>query len=179
MAEKKIYEACTRLLTVCSHCQRDENILIVTDETSFEIGMALWDAAKDFPNKTLVLMEPRKMHGEEPTELVRAAMLKADVIFRATTFSLSHSKAKRDACAAGARDLNCNDYDFNMLESGGLYTDFEANRKYVDQIAKGFEGGDVCHITSELGTDYWCSIKGHEVFPQYGMSLEPGQSSSP
>ena len=64
----------------------------------------------------MVMMEPRKMHGEEPTALVAAAMLKADVIFRATKFSLSHSHARRDACAAGARDLNCCDYSLEMLE---------------------------------------------------------------
>ena len=116
MREKKIYEACQRLLTVCSHCKEDENILIVTDEESMDMGMALWDAAERFPNRTLVLMNPRKMHGEEPTDLVAAAMLKADVIFRATTFSLSHSYARRRACEAGARDLNCCDYDFGMLE---------------------------------------------------------------
>lgn len=179
MQGKKIYEACNRLLTVCSHCKKEENILIVTDETSYDIGMALWDAAKDYPNRTLVLMAPRKMHGEEPTDLVAAAMLKADVIFRATTFSLSHSMARRNACSAGARDLNCCDYDLKMLESGGLYTDFEADRKYVDAIAKGFKGGDKVHITSDLGTDYWCSIKGHKIFAQYGMSLEKGVTSSP
>lgn len=179
MREKKIYEACQRLLTVCAKCKKDENILIVTDEKSLDMGMAIWDAAEDYPNRTLTLMTPRQMHGEEPTDLVAAAMLKADVIFRATTFSLSHSMARRNACAAGARDLNCCDYDYNMLESGGLYTDFEANRKYVDQMAKGFKDGDVCHITSKAGTDYWCSIKGHKIFPQYGMSHEKGQTCSP
>lgn len=94
---KKIYEACRRLLTTCANCQPNENILIVTDTDSLEIGMALWDAAEEFPKKTMVMMEPRKMHGEEPTPLVAAAMLKADVIFRATKFSLSHSHARRDA----------------------------------------------------------------------------------
>ena len=67
MAEKKIYEACRRLLTICANCQPEENILIVTDTDCLEIGMALWDAAEEFPNKTMVMMEPRKMHGEEPT----------------------------------------------------------------------------------------------------------------
>ena len=81
---KKIYEACRRLLTTCANCQPNENILIVTDTDSLEIGMALWDAAEEFPKKTMVIMEPRKMHGEEPTPLVAAAMLKADVIFRAS-----------------------------------------------------------------------------------------------
>ena len=101
MAEKKIYEACRRLLTICANCQPEENILIVTDTDSLEIGMALWDAAEEFPNKTMVMMEPRKMHGEEPTALVAAAMLKADVIFRATKFSLSHSHARRGRVCCG------------------------------------------------------------------------------
>jgi len=179
MERKKIYKACETLLTTCSACKKDENILIVTDEDRFEIGMAIWEAAKDFPNRTLILMNTRTMHGEEPTDLVAAAMLKADVIFRATKLSLSHSKARIAACKAGARDINCCDYDFQMLESGGLYTDFEANRKYVDQIAKGFKGGDVCEITSKIGTNFKCSIKDQGIFPQYGMSLNPGQTSSP
>ena len=103
-----------------------------------EVALALWDAAKDFPNRTLTMMDPREMHGEEPTDLVAAAMQEADVIFRVTKMSLTHTMARKKACAAGARDLNCCDYTMSMLESGGLYTDFEANRKYVDQIAKGF-----------------------------------------
>ena len=176
---KKIYEACRRLLTTCANCQPNENILIVTDTDSLEIGMALWDAAEEFPKKTMVMMEPRKMHGEEPTPLVAAAMLKADVIFRATKFSLSHSHARRDACAAGARDLNCCDYSIEMLEHGGLYTDFEADRKYVDQLLKSMADGDQVHITSEAGTDYYASIKGHKLFPQYGMVRNPGETCSP
>jgi leucyl aminopeptidase (aminopeptidase T) len=179
MREKKIYKACQTLLTVCSHCQKDENILIVTDEDCMDMGLALWDAAEEFPNRTLILMNTRQMHGEEPTPLVAAAMLKADVIFRATKLSLSHSTARIKACEAGARDLNCCDYDYRMLESGGLYTDFEANRKYVDQIAKGFKDGDVCEITSALGTNYKASIKGHKIFPQYGMTRDKGRTSSP
>jgi leucyl aminopeptidase (aminopeptidase T) len=177
--EKVMYEACKTLLTTCSNCQKDENILIVTDDQSMDIGLALWDAAEGFPNRTLTLMNARYMHGEEPTDTVAAAMLKADVIFRATKASLSHSQARARANAAGARCCNCCDYSIEMLKSGGLYTDFEANRKYVDQIAAGFEGGDRVHITSKLGTDYTASIKGHKVFPQYGMSLKKGVTSSP
>ena len=179
MKKKKIYKACETLLTTCSHCKKDEKILIVTDEECMDMGMAIWDAAGDFPNRTLVLMNTRSMHGEEPTDLVAAAMMEADVIFRATKQSLSHSVARIKACEAGARDLNCCDYDFRMLEEGGLYTDFEYNRRYVDEIAKGFTDGDVCEITSKIGTNYKASIKGHKIFPQYGMTHEPGQTSSP
>ena len=179
MEEMKLYKACENLLTTCSHCKPEEKILIVTDTERLDIGMAMWRAAERFPNRSLILMNARTMHGEEPTDTVTAAMLEADVIFRCTYCSLSHSTAKAKACAAGARDLNCCDYDFDMLESGGLYTDFPADVKYVDQIAKGFEGGDMVEITSAIGTHYTASIKGQKIFPQYGMSLYPGQSSSP
>lgn len=103
MQNKKVYKACQTLLTTCAHCKKDENILIVTDEGCMEMGMALWNAADDYPNRTLVLMNNRTMHGEEPTDLVAAAMLRADVIFRATTFSLSHSKARANACAGRSK----------------------------------------------------------------------------
>ncbi len=188
MREKKVYEAARRLLTMCSHCKPEEKILIVTDEQCMDIGLAIYDAAEEFPNKSLILMPTRNMHGEEPTDLVAAAMMEADVIFRATYFSLSHSHARRNACENGARDLNCCDYDFNMLESGGLYNDFEGiSKTYCDQIAKGFAagrtdgyaGGDIAHVTTKLGTDYWCSIKGHKIFAQYAMVNEPGKTCSP
>ena len=138
MREKKVYESCRRLLTVCADCKKDEKILIVTDDDCLEIGLAIWDAAEEFPNKSMILMPTRKMHGEEPTDLVAAAMLEADVIFRATKFSLSHSFARRRACENGARDLNCCDYDIAMLEHGGLYNDFFAgeSRRFVDRMPK-------------------------------------------
>ena len=43
MREKKIYEACERLLTVCSHCKEDVHILIVTDEVWMDMGIEIWD----------------------------------------------------------------------------------------------------------------------------------------
>ena len=59
MQKKKVYKACQTLLTTCAHCKKDENILIVTDEGCMEMGMALWNAADDYPNRTLVLMNNR------------------------------------------------------------------------------------------------------------------------
>ena len=44
---------------------------------------------------------------------------------------------------------------------------------------KAMEGGDQIHITSEAGTDYYASIKGHKLFPQYGMVRNPGETCSP
>ena len=176
--EKRIYKACTILLDVCAKCQRDEKILIVTDPDSLRVAQALWDAAEGYPNKGLVMTSTQTMHGQEPTALVAAAMMEADVIFRVTKFSITSTDARRKACANGARDINCADYDLRMLESGGLYTDFEAMGPVVDGVAQKFKGAEV-RITTPAGTDITANIEGRANLPQYGRSLLPGQSSSP
>lgn len=175
---KKIYKACQTLLDVCAQCKKDEKILIITDPDALPIAQALWDAAEEYPNRSLIMMPTQTMHGQEPTALVAAAMMEADVIFRPTTFSISSTDAKRNACANGARDLNCSDFDMRMLESGGLYADFEAMGPVMDRVAAVFQGDNVT-ITTPNGTHITANITGRTNLPQYGRSIVPGQSSSP
>ena len=176
---KEHNKAADILLKVCGGCQKSEKVLIVTDPSSVEIANVLFDAAVDFPKKTLVMMEETGMHAADPPELVRAAMMEADVIFGCTRFSLFHSKAKKEACKKGARFVNMVDYSMEMLQKGGLYSDFYALGELCMNIAGIFEGKETCHITTELGTDFKCSIKGRKPTPQIGRSLTAGISSSP
>lgn len=167
------------LLTTCSNCKREEKILFVTDSTSYEVAKIMWDASTDFPNRALVMMEETSMHGEDPTELVAVAMKNADVIFGITKFSLFHSQARREAVANGARFINMVDYNVSMMEEGGLHCDFEEVGKICSQVAAKLENRKVCKITTEKGTNFTCSIEGIKPNPQYGISLNPGDSSSP
>jgi len=175
---KKNYKACETLINICAKCKKEDKILIVTDPDSLYIAQALWDAAEDYPNRSLIMMPTQTMHGQEPTALVAAAMMEADVIFRPTKFSISSTEAKRNACKNGARDLNCSDYDARMLESGGLYADFEAQEETVSKMSGLMEGDNVV-ITSPIGSNFTANITGRKSFPQYGRSVAPGQTSSP
>lgn len=175
---KKIYGACKTLIDICAECKKDEKILIVTDPNTLHIARALWDAAEEYPNKSLIMMPEQTMHGQEPTALVAAAMMEADVIFRPTTFSISNTQAKRNACNNGARDLNCSDYDLRMLESGGLYADFVGQMETVDKVAELVEG-DTVLISSPMGTNITANVTGRKSVPQYGRSIVSGQASSP
>lgn len=89
------YKACEILLRTITRCKKDEKILIVTDPKSLPVAMALWDDAAEFPNRSMVMMPMQTTHGQEPTALVRAAMMEADVIFRVTSFSISNTEARR------------------------------------------------------------------------------------
>lgn len=167
------------LLTTCSDCKKDEKILFVTDSTSLEVAMIMWEAAKSFPNRALIMMQETNMHGEDPSELIGVAMREADVIFGITKFSLFHSQARRDAVANGARFVNMVDYNVKMMETGGLHCDFEEIGKICTNVAKALEDKKICTITTEKGTNFTCSIEGIKPNPQYGRSLTPGTSSSP
>jgi 2,5-dihydroxypyridine 5,6-dioxygenase len=172
------YEACNVLLTTCSDSAKDENILFVTDDTSFEVAGAMWEAAQDYPNKSIVKMSDRGMHGQEPPQIVATAMTGADVIFGITKFSLFHTDARRNAVANGARFVNMVDYNMRMLQSGGLYADFVAQGQVVERVAQKMVG-DRIRIKSPKGTDITAKISGRPAVPQYARSLESGKSSSP
>ncbi|MGE1062469.1 hypothetical protein NXG27_07570 [Megasphaera paucivorans] len=174
----KHYKACDTLIHDCAQCKENEKILIVTDPDSIKIAQAIWDAAEKFPNRSMVMMPTQTMHGQEPPDIITAAMLEADVIFRATKFSISSTDAKRKACSNGARDLNCSDYDLKMLEEGGLTVDFAAQEKKVTKMNALMEGHTI-EITTQNGSHFTADITGRKGFPQYGRSLVPGQTSSP
>lgn len=175
----KYCKAAKVLLTTCSNCKKDENILFVTDPASFKVAKVMWDEMNEYKNKSVVIMDERTMHGQEPNKVVAGAMLKADVIFGCTKFSLFHSQARRDAVAGGARFINMVDYNLGMMEKGGLYCDFEAIGKICTEVAKKLENRKICHITTASGSDFTCSIANRAPNPQYARSLDAGISSSP
>lgn len=175
---KDKYHACNVLLTTCSACQKDEKLLFVTDPSSYEVARMMWEAAAGFPNKSMVMMDERTMHGQDPNPMVAAAMKAADVIFGATKFSLFHSQARRDAVAAGARFVNMVDYRPSMFESGGLFADFEKEGEKCAYLGKAMAGNTIT-ITTPRGTHFTSSIAGRKTVPQYARSLKPGESTSP
>jgi len=166
------------LLTVCTNAKLDEKILFVTDDTSHEIAEFMWDHSTQYPNRAMVRMTDRKMHGDEPPATVAAAMFEADVIFGCTKFSMFHTAARRNAVANGARFANMADYKMSMMTEGGLFVDFIAQGERMDRLSDVIEGEEM-HITTKAGTDITFSISGRKALRQYGRSLNPGQSSSP
>lgn len=171
-------QACRTLLYTCGDCKKDEKLLIVTDESSIDLARIFWDEASEFHNKSMILMEDRRMHGDEPTALVAAAMMECDIMFRITKFSLSHAKARRKALANGCRDINMCDYSIETLTKGGLFADFIEAGKVLDGFWPKYCGERIT-ITTKKGTRLEGSIAGRAPKPQYGRSLVPGQVASP
>lgn len=178
MMEIKAMRGCEILLHTCAAAQPGERVVVVTDDTSHEIGELMYACSSRFTDTTLVRMSDRNTHGAAPTEAVRAAMASADIIFGATTFSLFNTPARLDACKNGARFVNMADYSMAMLEEGCLFVDFAQSRKLVEETAAKIVGKQ-CSITTPAGTDFTTSIEGRQAVNGFGMSPSAGMASSP
>ena len=103
----------------------EEKLLIIVDETTLPIGQALFEAGKTFGAQVVQLqMEPLGRSGMEPVATVAEAMAAADVVVAATAHSLTHTQARKQACAAGARIATMPGMTEEIFRGGALAADY-------------------------------------------------------
>lgn len=157
----KAFIGAHRLLTVCAGLQAGERVVIVTDTNKSELaGLISGQAAVLGAEPTIVTISPRSVDSEEPTSLAAAAMKAADLIVLASTYSLAHARATREAMESNARVLSVTDITETLLSSGGLYADFHAIRPACLALAEIFSNGKRLHVSAPSGTAIEVVIEG-------------------
>lgn len=169
---------CRRIIEICAAIQPYEELLIITDDESEEIGDIIFRFANKRYKTILIKMEALQTHGTEPLKAVEAAMAKADIILGATKYSLYNTRARINACKNGSRFLNLSDYSLEMLERGSLFADFDKLRNSIFEFSKRLPGKEV-KIETPGGTNFSSSIIGREPDLGLGTSKNKGDSSSP
>ncbi len=102
-----------------------EELLVIVDETTLTIGKALFEAGEQLQAKAMLLqMQPTGRSGAEPSKTVAKAMATADVVIAATSDSLSHTKARREASAAGVRIATMPGIKEEMFKGGAMQADY-------------------------------------------------------
>ena len=152
-----------------------ESCLVVTDTAKEAIGRAFYEyACRITPRARIVVMDPTKEHGVEPPRDVSREMLRHDVQILVTDKSLTHTRARREATAKGARiatmpsiteDIanRCLDIDYNALKK-------ESTRIY-DILRKTLK----VRVVTELGTDITFTVGASEFFGKEGGAFDyPG-----
>jgi len=152
----------------------DETVLIVTDEKSREIGRVLHDAAERVTEKTVYIEMPGgAKDASEPPAPVASAMRSADVVLVPTTRSLTHTKARREACEAGARVATMPGITREIME-GAMRADYNEVAAAADEMLSRLEGVDEIRIESDLGTDLTLEVGERDWHPDDGICHEPG-----
>lgn len=164
----------------CFGVKRKESVLIVADtSTPQSIVKSLFEAARNIGCEVMVLtMLPRSRHGEEPPHAVAEAMKSADVVIAPTTFSLTHTQARINACKAGARIASMPGITGTMMSSGGITADCRKLNEIALDWKKRLENVRKIRVVTESGSDIVFDLEGCTWKMDTGMCREKGSSSN-
>ena len=170
----------SKLVNVLAQVKKNEQVLIVTDYDTLSIARSLATACiQAEAEPTLMIMRPREAHGLEPPEMVAAAMTKADMVFQPVSKSIAHTSATKKAREAGARVIVLPEYTEEMLISGGLEADFEAQKPLCEKMRDYLTNARTARVTTPSGTNIAMSLDGRPGRALTGMARERGGYSSP
>jgi len=141
-----------------------------------QIAKLLFKAAKLVASDVeLITMKPTGRDGKEPPPAVARAMQTADVVLIPTTYSLSHTRARAAACAAGARIASMPRIPMPSLTKGGLTADYGRVKKLCRRMKKAVTGSKEIRVVSPKGTDVNFSVRGRKWHDDEGEMHRPGQ----
>ncbi len=164
----------------CYGVKKGESVLIVVDtSTPPSIGNSLFDAARNLGCEVIIItMLPRMRHGEEPPHAVAEAMKNADVVIAPTTFSLTHTQARINACKAGARIASMPGITEKMMASGGITADCNIINDTAVTVGKMLEKAHKVRVVTESGTNIEFDLEGCKWMMDTGLCHESGCSSN-
>jgi leucyl aminopeptidase (aminopeptidase T) len=158
--------------------KENENILIVTDSESSEIADVFYQAGIKLGNETILMrMVTRSKSGEEPPQPVAIAMKGTDVVLCITHHSLTHTIARKEASAAGARIATMPGITMDMLQEGAITADYAEVEELTAYYCSLLDEGEQVTIEKE-NMKLTFSIKGRHGIPSTGVFREKGESGN-
>ena len=159
----------------CLNIKENESVLLLTDTEMRDISDIIKSALTPLTkNLSLLVMEPRNMHGEELPPDVTDAMAAADVVIGATAKSMTHTEATRNAVNHGVRVASMPGITIEMLTWGGMTADYIEVSKMARKVADILSLGKTIEIKTSAGTDFRADITGRKGFSDTGLLTEKG-----
>jgi aminopeptidase len=162
----------------CMGTQPNESVLIVTDEFKKKIGYSLFQNAKRLGHESLFIeMKSREMHGQEPIYQVAELMKMFDVVLCPTAKSLTHTNARRNASALGARIATFPGITEEIMIRG-LNADYHRIAALTIKLQEILNDVNVVRVTTPLGTDITMDITNRKALPSKGLFHKKGESGN-
>jgi leucyl aminopeptidase (aminopeptidase T) len=143
----------------------NESILIVTDKKKLKIAKRFYKASKKLTKNVKIILKPvGKYNGEEPPKNVAREMLKHDIVLAPTTHSITHTKARINACKKGARIATLPGITEEMLHESLLANPKELEN-YAKKILKVLRNKRLVRVTTKNGTNIILSLWKRKLEP--------------
>lgn len=148
------------LVEVSLGVEADEVVMILADTPNLEVGRAFVEACGSPGAKGFLLVLDLPGPGLEPPEPVAAAMKEADAVIMATTRSMSHTIARKEANRAGTRVASIPGITPEMMTEGCLVADHREVEAAMSRAHKALRKAKELRITTTRGTNLSLQVKG-------------------
>lgn len=171
----KEQQAGENVMSQCLQVKKNEKVLIVTDTLKEKTEAPIFfETAKRFTNKVkMVIMKPTGQNGAEPPKKVADLILESDVVLAPTTYSITHTQARANACSKGARIAS-----MPGITKDTILRTLTIDYQQVAQLSKKIAGlltiASKAELTSPSGTNMVFSLKGRDAIADTGLFLNPG-----
>lgn len=171
-------QAATTAIEQCLALDPNETCVIVFDAGTEAVASALADAAGAVVEETVTVRYPvGETHGAEPPAPVAAALREADVFLAPTSRSLSHTRARQQACEAGSRGATLPGITTEVFAIG-LDADYRRIGDTCEHLLEQLDGADSVHVTTEAGTDVTFEVGDRDWLADTGLVHEAGGFSN-
>jgi leucyl aminopeptidase (aminopeptidase T) len=161
--EEKMSRSALTVIDTCMDIRRGENILIVCDSTTTAIGQALHHAATLRSDRVLLVVMPKgRHHGDEPPSPVANLMRQQQVVIAPTKYSLTHTRAVRQAIKDGARVATMPGMTVEMFTEGGMSADFNIIKKNIGEMNAVLRRRRFVNVKSSTGTNVTFEVNWRE-----------------
>ncbi|MDI6773213.1 MAG: aminopeptidase [bacterium] len=159
----------------CVALRPGEHVAVIGDTETTSIVEVLAQAAHAAGGEVVVcIMTPRAQHGNDPPRILAAAMAASDVMLMAVTHSITHTTARKEACARGARACVLRSASVDTMIHGAATADYRAVRALTRRLMALLDEAATVRMTSPEGTDVTMRIEGRRALGLDGFATEPG-----
>ena len=171
---EELDKAVATVVRDCLGVRPNENVLVVCNPATRELGDALRDEAESVgAEAVLAVMTERETHAGEPPATVAEAMVAADVLLAPTVQSLSHTASRKRATESGTRTATLPGATVEML-ARVMSDDMEKLRHRGRRVADLLDRGTEARITCDHGSDLRLGLQGRKAIPDAGELTETG-----
>ncbi|MGB9663610.1 MAG: aminopeptidase [Ignavibacteria bacterium] len=176
--KKELEKSCLIALRDYLGLQKEETLLIISDEVEKEIGYSLFEIGKKLCKEAIyVEMKSRQMNGEEPPQQIADLMKMFDVIVCPTAKSLTHTNARREAVKMGARVATMPGISKSTMIRC-LSADANKVVELTNSVKNAIENAKVIRVIAKNGTDIEMNIEGRKILPSTGVLRNKGESGN-
>jgi len=170
----ELIQAAEIALRDCMALKADETLLVLTDDSTMDIGNVLFDVGKKMSKESAMVVIPeRNVNGQEPPAEIAELMTKYNAVICPTSKSLTHTNARRNACKTGARVATMPGITEEVMIRT-LKADYHQIAKRTYQITKILDAAKQVHISTALGTDIMIPVQGIKAISSTGLVTEKG-----